>query len=553
MSSPPVAASRRAELALRLGVGALLLIAAAWLFGAIAEDVVTGDRLTVLDVRARAVAARARDAGADALDAARHRPAFDGRGRRATPRSSAPCSPGAGNGADLVTVFVCVAGGLTLNVLMKLAFQRARPVFDEPLLTLTSYSFPSGHVAGSTLIYGLIVAWIVRAERARPLVALRSSLAAAGAIALVAFTRMYLGVHYLSDVAAAFAEGVAWLALCLSALAAFWDRAPIAPAAARDGVRASLADGHDRRRDRRHRQRRLGRRQRRGAAPNGSRPLRGRRLHAEIVLAHGGDEIVAARRRRRSPRRPAADRRRRRRRHGQRRRRGAGRQRRRARRAAARHAEPLRQGPRHPARARGGGRAIVRRGRPSAVDVGEVNGRIFINNSSLGLYPDIVRDRERQQQRLGRGKWPAFAWATLAALRRYPFLVVRLVVDGERASLRSAVRLHRQQRVPDGGLRDRRARRASTTACSASTSPSARAGCGLLRSRCARSSAGSARRATSTRCWPPSSSIESRHSASARRDRRRDHGDDAAAALPDPPASAARGAACTTGAPTSTD
>jgi diacylglycerol kinase family enzyme len=64
------------------------------------------------------------------------------------------------------------------------------------------------------------------------------------------------------------------------------------------------------------------------------------------------------------------------------------------------------------------------------VDVGDVNGRVFINNSSLGLYPDIVRDRERQQKRLGRGKWPALVWATLGALRRFPFLSVRLSVDG---------------------------------------------------------------------------------------------------------------------------
>jgi diacylglycerol kinase family enzyme len=74
--------------------------------------------------------------------------------------------------------------------------------------------------------------------------------------------------------------------------------------------------------------------------------------------------------------------------------------------------------------------AAIVEGRPRTVDIGEVNGRTFINNSSLGLYPDIVRDRERQQKRLGRGKWPAFAWATLAALRRYPFMFVRLVVDG---------------------------------------------------------------------------------------------------------------------------
>jgi diacylglycerol kinase family enzyme len=64
------------------------------------------------------------------------------------------------------------------------------------------------------------------------------------------------------------------------------------------------------------------------------------------------------------------------------------------------------------------------------VDVGEVNGRVFLNNSSLGLYPDIVRDRERQQKRLGRGKWPALAWASLVALRRFAFMSVRLSVDG---------------------------------------------------------------------------------------------------------------------------
>lgn len=64
------------------------------------------------------------------------------------------------------------------------------------------------------------------------------------------------------------------------------------------------------------------------------------------------------------------------------------------------------------------------------VDVGEVDGRVFVNNSSLGLYPDIVHERERQQRRLGRGKWSALLWATLATLRRYPFLHVRLTVDG---------------------------------------------------------------------------------------------------------------------------
>jgi diacylglycerol kinase family enzyme len=76
-------------------------------------------------------------------------------------------------------------------------------------------------------------------------------------------------------------------------------------------------------------------------------------------------------------------------------------------------------------------------GVPKQVDVGEVNGRIFLNNSSLGLYPDIVRDREKQQHRLGRGKWLAAAWASLSALRRYPFLSVRLTVEGVRLARRT--------------------------------------------------------------------------------------------------------------------
>lgn len=69
-------------------------------------------------------------------------------------------------------------------------------------------------------------------------------------------------------------------------------------------------------------------------------------------------------------------------------------------------------------------------GRTIAVDVGEINGRIFLNNSSLGLYPTIVREREKQQK-LGSGKWPAYLWAAFAALRRYPFLDLSLSADGK--------------------------------------------------------------------------------------------------------------------------
>jgi diacylglycerol kinase family enzyme len=71
------------------------------------------------------------------------------------------------------------------------------------------------------------------------------------------------------------------------------------------------------------------------------------------------------------------------------------------------------------------------------VDVGEVNGRIFVNNSCLGVYPLMVSDREAQQHRLGRGKWLAFVWATLRVLRRYPLLEMRIMVAGKNLSRRT--------------------------------------------------------------------------------------------------------------------
>jgi len=63
------------------------------------------------------------------------------------------------------------------------------------------------------------------------------------------------------------------------------------------------------------------------------------------------------------------------------------------------------------------------------VDVASVNGAVFVNNSSIGLYPQMVRVREEQRARLGRGKWPAFVLATIAALRRFPMVEVRCDVD----------------------------------------------------------------------------------------------------------------------------
>jgi len=82
-------------------------------------------------------------------------------------------------------------------------------------------------------------------------------------------------------------------------------------------------------------------------------------------------------------------------------------------------------------------RTIVE-GESTLVDIGEVNGRVFLNNSSIGLYPRIVKHREDQQERLGWGKWPALAWATLHALHRHRPVDVILSVDGREIRRRTA-------------------------------------------------------------------------------------------------------------------
>ena len=67
-------------------------------------------------------------------------------------------------------------------------------------------------------------------------------------------------------------------------------------------------------------------------------------------------------------------------------------------------------------------------GEVTHVDVGDVNGKIFLNNSSLGLYPAIVRQREDLQKK-GHAKWSAFAAAAVYALLRYQHLHVEMQGD----------------------------------------------------------------------------------------------------------------------------
>ncbi|WP_322403265.1 phosphatase PAP2 family protein [Massilia luteola] len=208
--------SPEGELGLHLTVGLALLLAAAWIFGAIAEDVVTGATITLVDVRlAHWFHDRATPGFTRAMLFVTHWNGLVGSSimgallalwfwrRRAH--------------YWLVVCVIAVPGGMLLNVALKHVFRRVRPAFDDPLLSLLTYSFPSGHTAAATVFYGLLACYLgrrVHAWRARALVVL----GAAAMVTLVALSRMYLGVHYLSDVLAAAAEGAAWLAICITAV-----------------------------------------------------------------------------------------------------------------------------------------------------------------------------------------------------------------------------------------------------------------------------------------------------------------------------------------------
>ncbi len=118
----------------------------------------------------------------------------------------------------MLTILATVPGGMVLNVLMKHTFERARPHFEEPILTLTTYSFPSGHTVAATLLYGFLACYLVRHARSWQARAGWVLLACA-MVLLVAGSRLYLGAHYLSDVLAAMAEGCAWLSVCVTGVA----------------------------------------------------------------------------------------------------------------------------------------------------------------------------------------------------------------------------------------------------------------------------------------------------------------------------------------------
>src|SRR5215208_4409319 len=201
-------------LGLHLTVGLLAAAGGLWLFGGLAEDLLTGDPIVHFD---------------RVLDAYLH--------ARATPPLTTffliVTALGSIETIVLLGVVVAaffawrrrwlflgswlaaVAGSAVLNHLLKGLFERPRPYLEHPLLIETSYSFPSGHAMESFVVYGMLAYFVIltlRSWESRVAVVFGAALL----VVLIGFSRMYLGVHYLSDVLAGYAAGGVWLSALIT-------------------------------------------------------------------------------------------------------------------------------------------------------------------------------------------------------------------------------------------------------------------------------------------------------------------------------------------------
>jgi undecaprenyl-diphosphatase len=116
-------------------------------------------------------------------------------------------------------LLITAATEVVINGLLKVLFGRPRPhIFTWGQHVVTS-SFPSGHSMTAAAVYGTVAYLAARLQRRRVSRVL-TLLAAGVVILLIGASRMYLGVHYPSDVAGGFAMGLAWAAFCMAALEA---------------------------------------------------------------------------------------------------------------------------------------------------------------------------------------------------------------------------------------------------------------------------------------------------------------------------------------------
>lgn len=118
--------------------------------------------------------------------------------------------------SQISALAICLAGAGLLSFLLKNTFQRLRPD-SFFLVTETSFSFPSGHALAAMCFYGMLAFFIMRETSSWPLRLLIATLTLILSLA-IGISRIYLGVHYPTDVVAGYAVGFMWLTFCISLL-----------------------------------------------------------------------------------------------------------------------------------------------------------------------------------------------------------------------------------------------------------------------------------------------------------------------------------------------
>lgn len=115
---------------------------------------------------------------------------------------------------------LAVSGNALLNTTLKAVFARVRPLHEGGLIQAGGWSFPSGHSSGAVVLYGMLAYVLLRSLP--PALAWRASLPLVLLAAATAFSvgcsRIFLQVHFATDVLAGFASGTAWLAVCVASI-----------------------------------------------------------------------------------------------------------------------------------------------------------------------------------------------------------------------------------------------------------------------------------------------------------------------------------------------
>jgi membrane protein DedA with SNARE-associated domain/membrane-associated phospholipid phosphatase len=202
-------------LGLHLTIGLFLSLGALWVFASIAEDIVHHDPITRFDI---ALANALHSYSSAAVLTVATTITLAG-----SPRVIVPLALVVGailirrrHWVFLFGWLTALVGGAALDGALKLLFRRPRPVWDDPWAVAHGWSFPSGHAMGSLVAYGMI-AYLAVAEWPRLSVRLAVIGGMSLLILLIGLTRLYLGVHYFSDVVGGYAAGAVWLASCVSA------------------------------------------------------------------------------------------------------------------------------------------------------------------------------------------------------------------------------------------------------------------------------------------------------------------------------------------------